>query len=222
MRFTTTLEAVSSNKSKTTIKLSLSNSAARAFTANYLNSIDKELVVEISDPQMEMDLQPTKRGGIVATIDSNGTVDRVTRELADEDEAAEEAADAEGVLVQDGEEDGEQTEVDFEDDPNHDPEPEDDDNQDPEPDVDPAADADPEGDPAGEVDPQELKRYILSVRPRWDDIPYDFPEMLERKDAEGLKWHDLSGELKIPSTVLQAAYGKYKKRCKEQMLNGAA
>lgn len=213
MKFTTTLEAVNSNKTKTTLKLSMSNSEARKFTAQYLNSIDKELVVTFEDPQMEMDLQPASGGrpGLVATINGQGEVESVMRELADEDE------NAESVLVQE-ESDDDQEEMDFADE-----ETEAEESQEPESSEDSddaeAAESDESSD---QISSDELERYILAVRPYWDDLPYDFPTLLERKKAENLKWYQLAGELKVPSTKLQAEFGKYKKRCKEQMLNGAA
>jgi hypothetical protein len=202
MKFTTTLEAVSSNKSKTTIKLSLSNAEARKFTAQYLNSIDKELIVTFDDPQMEMDLQPAPNGrpGIVATINGQGVVESAERPDEPEDDHAD-------LFAQD-EDTGEESE-------------DDDGDADEEADHEPAAENDVEH-VDGHIDPDELERYILAVRPAWDDIPYDFPSLIERKKAEGLKWHELAREYKIPSTKLQAAYGKYKERCKQQILNGAA
>lgn len=232
-QFTTTLEAVSSNKSKTTIKLSLSNAEARKFTALYLNSIDKELVVTFDDPQMEMDIERTKSGRSIATINSRGEVEGFTP--ATPAVADSEPSDADDVLVQEEQaaEDGEQQEVVFgEVDPNHDPEPEGDENQDPDPDADTAADGpadeqaeemNDEEEPDGEVDQQTLEQFILTERPKFEDIPFDFPTMIERKKAEGLAWHAIPKALglDISSTKLQQFYGVYKKRCKKKILGAA-
>ncbi|MFC3797922.1 hypothetical protein [Cohnella sp. GCM10012308] len=224
-KFTTTLEAVNSNKSKTTIKLSMSNSIARQFTALYLNSIDKEIIVSFEDPQMEMDIERTSNGRSVATINSRGEVESFT--------PASEDSDVDDVQVQEEQaaEDGEQQEVVFgEADPNHDPEPEGDENQDPEPDVDPAADepAEESGElneeePDGEVDQQTLENFILTERPQFDDIPYDFPALIERKKAEELAWHAIPKAfgLNVSSTKLQQFYSVYKKRCKKKILGAA-
>ncbi|MFD2330063.1 hypothetical protein ACFSR7_12495 [Cohnella sp. GCM10020058] len=226
-QFTTTLEAVSSNKSKTTIKLSLSNAEARKFTALYLNSIDKELVVTFDDPQMEMEIERTKAGRSVATINSRGEVEGFTPATPAPEDS--EPSDADEVLVQEDSWDYEVVD-DAAEDQNHDPEPEGDENQDPDPDSDAAADepAEESGElteeePDGEVDPKELEQFILTERPKFDDIPFNFPEMIERKKADGLKWHEMPKVmgLNISSTKLQQFYGVYKKRCKKKILGAA-
>lgn len=180
--------------------------------------------VVFGNPQMAMNIQAQPNGRSVATINSRGEVEGFT--------PASEPSDADDVLVQvgQGDDDGNQQEVIFgEEDPNHDPEPEGDENQDPEPDVDPAADVEPaeelndEEEPDGEVDQQTLENFILTERPKFDDIPFNFPEMIERKKADGLKWHDMPKVLglNISSTKLQSAYSEYKKRCKKKILGAA-
>ncbi|CAI6073032.1 hypothetical protein [Cohnella sp. JJ-181] len=180
--------------------------------------------VVLGNPQMAMNIQQQPNGRSVATINSRGEVEGFT--------PASEPSDADEVLVQEdqGGDAGDQQEVVFgEDDPNRDPEPEGDENQDPEPDVDPAADVEPaegmndEEEPDGEVDPKDLEQFILTERPKFDDIPFDFPKMIELKKAEGLAWHAVPKALglDISSTKLQQFYGVYKKRCKKKILGAA-
>ncbi|RKN75032.1 hypothetical protein [Paenibacillus ginsengarvi] len=81
--FTTTLEGVTSNKTKTTIKLSMSNKDAMVFNQRYLQSLDKELIVSFDDPQSQMDLddedeRPERRK---ITTDQFGVVESVGRQL---------------------------------------------------------------------------------------------------------------------------------------------
>jgi len=88
--FNATLEAVTTTKSKTVVKLSLSNKEAAIFAQRYLASVDKELRVSFDDPQMEMDIQPTAGGrpGLVVTTDHNGVVETVKQqEIGDDDQA---------------------------------------------------------------------------------------------------------------------------------------
>lgn len=233
MKFTTTLEAVSSNKTKTTIKLSLSNAEARKFTAQYLNSIDKELIVTFDDPQMEMELRPAPngRGGIVATVDSQGVVQSAERSEEPEDDHSDlfEQTDGEDAGERPEEEvrfeepvDGGESEDGYEeqiatDESGNDAEGGDEAADAPE-------DSGQEEEPAGEVDKGQLEAYILNEQPSWSDIPYNFPEMLRRRSEEGMTWIKLAKELGIPSSTLQAFWGVYKKRVKKQILasKGAA
>lgn len=82
-QFTTTLEGVTSNKTKTTIKLSMSNKDAMIFSQRYLQSLDKELIVAFDAPQAEMDFddedeRPERRK---ITTDQYGVVESVGRQL---------------------------------------------------------------------------------------------------------------------------------------------
>lgn len=82
-KFTTTLEGVTSNKTKTTIKLSMSNKDATLFSQLHLQSLDKELIVSFDDPQIQMDLddedERPERRKIVT--DQFGVVESVGRQL---------------------------------------------------------------------------------------------------------------------------------------------
>lgn len=71
-----------------------------------------------------------------------------------------------------------------------------------------------------DVEPVDIESVILTERPLFADIPYDFPTLLERRKG-GETWMQIAGTLGIPSTKLSAAWSKYKKRVAEQQ-GGAA
>jgi hypothetical protein len=62
-----------------------------------------------------------------------------------------------------------------------------------------------------------LETYILNGKaPKYDDIPYDFPELLKRKQA-GETWMEIATTLKVSSNTLSAAWSKYRKNVKAYM-----
>ncbi|WP_179232883.1 hypothetical protein [Paenibacillus rigui] len=69
---------------------------------------------------------------------------------------------------------------------------------------------------ATEPELEEVEGYILENNPTFEDIQYDFPELLKRKKS-GESWMEIAQSLKVPSTTLQAAWNKYKKKVKESM-----
>lgn len=63
----------------------------------------------------------------------------------------------------------------------------------------------------------ELETFILNGKaPKYEDIPYDFPELLKRK-LNGETWLEISTSLKISSNTLSAAWSKYRKQVKAYM-----
>lgn len=68
--------------------------------------------------------------------------------------------------------------------------------------------------------PVDVETIILTERPQFEDIPYDFPALLERKQS-GETWMDIANSIGTRSTVLSAAWTKYKKRISESR-GGAA
>ncbi|GEM_PF-687041 len=71
-----------------------------------------------------------------------------------------------------------------------------------------------------ELSQEEIETIILSSRPIFEDIPYDFPALFERF-KRGETWMDISRSLGISKGVLGVAWSKYKKRVAEQQ-GGAA
>ncbi|UKS27186.1 hypothetical protein LOZ80_38000 [Paenibacillus sp. HWE-109] len=62
-----------------------------------------------------------------------------------------------------------------------------------------------------------LETFILNGKaPKYEDIPYDFPELLKRK-VKGETWMEIATSLKITSTTLSAAWSKYRKQVKAYM-----
>lgn len=75
----------------------------------------------------------------------------------------------------------------------------------------------PDSEPAAE----DLDEYILQEKPRFDDIPYDFPALLERK-KNGETWMQIAKSIGTRSGLLSTAWTKYRKRVKEQRNGGVA
>jgi hypothetical protein len=69
-------------------------------------------------------------------------------------------------------------------------------------------------------DQADIDAIILSERPKFEDIPYDFPALLERRKS-GETWVEIAKSIGTRSTILSAAWSKYKKRVAEQR-GGAA
>ncbi|MFD0682395.1 MULTISPECIES: hypothetical protein [unclassified Paenibacillus] len=67
-----------------------------------------------------------------------------------------------------------------------------------------------------ESNPEDVEGFILKNSPSFEDIQFDFPGLLKRKKA-GETWMEIAQSLKIPSTTLQTAWNKYKKKVKEAM-----
>lgn len=71
--------------------------------------------------------------------------------------------------------------------------------------------------PAASVDKEALEQFILSGQaPIFEDIPYDFPELLKRK-LSGETWMQIANSLGTSSTKMQSAWSKYKKLVAEHM-----
>lgn len=73
------------------------------------------------------------------------------------------------------------------------------------------------GDHAASVDKEALEQFILSGQaPTFEDIPYDFPDLLKRKLA-GETWMQIASSIGTSSTKMQSAWSKYKKLVAEHM-----
>jgi hypothetical protein len=70
------------------------------------------------------------------------------------------------------------------------------------------------------AEPVDVETIILTEKPAFEDIPYDFPTLLQRKKA-GETWMDIANSIGTRSTILSAAWTKYKKRVAESR-GGAA
>jgi len=74
---------------------------------------------------------------------------------------------------------------------------------------------------AAAIDKEDLEQYILTERPIFDDIPYDFPALVERKRA-GERWMDIAVSLGKTSGQVSTAYTEYKNKVKKQMAGAAS
>lgn len=92
------------------------------------------------------------------------------------------------------------------------------DNNKPENDSNPATDTDSET----TVDKEELEEYILKVRPNFDDIPVDFPTLLQQRREEGKTWMQIAKSIGLTSGQITTKWTAYKKMVAKQMRNGGA
>ncbi|ODA07338.1 MULTISPECIES: hypothetical protein [Paenibacillus] len=88
----------------------------------------------------------------------------------------------------------------------------------PEDDSNPATDTDSET----AVDKDELEEYILKVRPNFDDIPVDFPTLLQQRREEGKTWMQIAKSIGLTSGQITTKWTAYKKMVAKQMRNGGA
>src|SRR5690606_41581484 len=72
-----------------------------------------------------------------------------------------------------------------------------------------------------DITPEDLDEFILQEKPRFEDIPYDFPSLLERKKG-GETWMRIANSIGTSSGVLASAWTKYRKKVKELRNGGAA
>lgn len=82
-----------------------------------------------------------------------------------------------------------------------------------------------EGQAAGQANSAEedvLESFILSEKPVFGDIPFDFPELLRQRKEEGKTWMDISRETGVPSSQISSKYSAYKKRVAKMMEDGGA
>ncbi|MFW9331792.1 hypothetical protein ACN6AX_00985 [Paenibacillus polymyxa] len=88
----------------------------------------------------------------------------------------------------------------------------------------PEDDSNPDTDTDSEatVDKEELEEYILKVRPTFDDIPVDFPTLLQQRRIEGKTWMQIAKSIGLTSGQITSKWTAYKKMVAKQMRNGGA
>lgn len=74
-----------------------------------------------------------------------------------------------------------------------------------------------------EIDREELEQFILTHKPMYPDIEFNYPDLLEKRHT-GKSWLDIAKELQVNSSKLKNSWVLYKKRAARQMIdtNGAA
>ncbi|NEZ45467.1 hypothetical protein [Paenibacillus alvei] len=72
------------------------------------------------------------------------------------------------------------------------------------------------------VDKEALEQFILQHRPAFEDLPLDFPALLEKRLQENKTWREIANEAGMTSGQLSSRWSMYKKRVAEQMKDGGA
>ncbi|MGO4953082.1 hypothetical protein [Paenibacillus sp. DRB1-1] len=72
------------------------------------------------------------------------------------------------------------------------------------------------------VDKEELEEYILKARPTFEDIPVDFPTLLQQRREEGKTWMQIAKSIGLTSGQITTKWTAYKKKVAKQMKNGGA
>ncbi|MCY9541831.1 hypothetical protein M5X00_13835 [Paenibacillus alvei] len=72
------------------------------------------------------------------------------------------------------------------------------------------------------VDKEALEQFILQHRPAYEDLPLDFPALLEKRLQENKTWREIANEAGMTSGQLSSRWSMYKKRVAEQMKDGGA
>lgn len=86
-----------------------------------------------------------------------------------------------------------------------------------------AAEESDQGAAPEEVDKEELEKFILEHRPAYDDLPIDFPGLLEERLSSNTTWREIANKIGLTSGQFSARWSKYKERVAQQMReNGAA
>ncbi|NEZ40292.1 hypothetical protein [Paenibacillus alvei] len=75
---------------------------------------------------------------------------------------------------------------------------------------------------SSEVGKEELEQFILQHRPSYEDLPLDFPALLEKRLQENKTWREIANEAGMTSGQLSSRWSMYKKRVAEQMKDGGA
>ncbi|OXM17337.1 hypothetical protein CGZ75_12245 [Paenibacillus herberti] len=175
-----------------------------------------EIVVQFGNPQVEMLFHSTAGGGLIARVDGQGVVQSAGRSEDGEGDPEMEldfGSDDPGASSEEtGEGEQEQSEEPGDSEPG-----------------DSAEEGESKNDSEEEEDvsKEELEDFILSVKPTFQDIPFDFPGILSRKRDSGESWVKIARWLNTSSSKLQVSFTAYKKRVKRMIHeqredNGAA
>lgn len=74
-----------------------------------------------------------------------------------------------------------------------------------------------------EIGKEALEEYILENRPVFEDMPIDFPSLLEKKRGDNdITWRELAGSVGLTHGQLTGKLNKYKERVREQMAQSTA
>lgn len=89
-------------------------------------------------------------------------------------------------------------------------------------DQEPAAEEADQGATPEEVNKEELEKFILEHRPAYDDLPIDFPSLLEERLSSNTTWREIANKVGLTSGQFSSRWSKYKERVAQQMKDGGA
>jgi hypothetical protein len=168
----------------------------------------------------------------VATVDQSGVVQSLEQvgegqnEMvvmqADEENASEDQEEDDEPVEDENEQEGSDLDTDTDDEDQwSDPSDDSDDTDQLESSDNAESEPDPEHTAVVEPTTEALEAYVLSQKPRFDDIPL-FPDIWIEKKEKELSWSELAHEKNIPSNEIKKQYSSYRKKAKEHMKNNGA
>lgn len=207
-KFEATVVNFKTTGKKTIVQLELTNSAAARNYMFLVGALDKDVQVQLGDQQASIEDFGVKadRPGLIFSAGPSGVVEQVSKEEGEQEfinltDETEETETEQETNESEAENDESEQDPELENDQG-------DKNQEP----------DPVEEDADRIEGKdELETFILNGKaPVYEDIPYDFPELLKRK-VKGETWMEIATSLKITSTALSAAWSKYRKQVKAYM-----
>lgn len=216
---------------QTKIEIVLPEGTSFAKIAEIARFRGERVNIVLGNPQVEMNFNNdelrTPRTGMKVTADASGFVQKVEgtpeegNDLFNQEQPSDQADAEQGPDAEQDEADV-APEIDFENDEAYSEEQQDpDDSEDVEPgdsesepeSGEPEESGDPSGEDASGEEPskEEVEAYILSEKPRFEDIGFN-PDLYEYKKETGRTWMEVASENKMSSSELQRELGKYRKR----------
>lgn len=203
-QFTAIVKKMASDDKKIVVNLEMVGKPDPYDLADIVDMVGDKVVVRLGNPQMAMNFDEDgreERRGLSVTTDRSGVVTQVSADTEDEHGDNHEDTDD-----QQNEGDPEQQSQEETDDKKSEGDQE----------------ANKQDDAVAAIDKDKLVAFILSGQaPAFDDVEYDFPALLARKQ-NGETWINIASSIGTSSTKLQAAWAKYKKLVSAHMakLNG--
>lgn len=205
-KFNATLAKVTVNGKKAQVLLEMQHKDLEKHYLTLVSSIDEQIIVQLGNPQMSIeecgvDIDNRQPGAKVTIVEWN--VEKIEPAGGEQDELAwsdEEQQEPEEEGTDDASEGAESN-------------PEGEDEQ-----TEVEGDEEPQGgtdELSGAKDEkEELEEFILERRPHFEDIPYDFPSLLQRRQS-GESWLEISSSLGVTKGQLSTKWSAYKKRVKD-------
>ncbi|QDS35864.1 hypothetical protein [Brevibacillus brevis] len=241
-QFTAIVKKMATDDKKIVVNLEMVGKPDPYDLADIVDMVGDKVVVHLGNPQMAIkfdDDEREERRGLSVTTDQSGVVTQVSGDSEDEqgdhhedtDDQQNEGSEGEGSehdeqAGEEGDESSEDregsegnpeiqatgTENDNKPDPESQGQEEPSDNT-----TDSDQEEDKQDDAVAAIDKDKLVAFILSGQaPVFDDVEYDFPALLARKQ-NGETWIKIASSIGTSSSKLQTAWSKYKKLVAEHM-----